>query len=57
MIYVLNLYVVFVLFAIVAGSFLVYHDSIWQLMGESKGYKTGCELSLNVSKNVFHEGE
>src|SRR5574341_524406 len=57
MIYVFKLYFVFTFFAVIVGSFLMYHDSIWQLMGGPKAYGTGCELSLNVSKNIFHEGD
>jgi len=57
MIYVLKLYFVFTFFAAIVGSFLMYHDSIWQLMAGPKAYGTGCELSLNVSKNIFREGD
>jgi hypothetical protein len=57
MISVRNLYVVFIFSEIIAGSFLMYHDSILQHIGESRAYGTGCELSLNVSKDVFREGD
>ncbi len=42
---------------IVASSFLLSHYSIWQLAGGSKAYGSGCELSLNVSKDTFQEGD
>lgn len=57
MICVRNLYIVFMFFAIIAGSFLLFHDSILQLTEDSRAYGTGCELSLNVSKDVFHKGD
>ena len=57
MIYVLKLYFAFTFFAVIVGSFLMYHDSIWQLMAGPQAYGAGCELSLNVSKNIFHEGD
>jgi hypothetical protein len=56
MIYVHRLYIVFI-YAIIAGSFLVFHDFVMQFITESKVYGSGCELSLNVSKDVFQEGD
>ena len=57
MIYILKLFCVFMFFAVIVGSFLMYYDSIWQPMVGPKAYGAGCELSLNVSKNIFHEGD
>ena len=55
MVYVRSTCVVLVFVVFVVSSFLLFYDSLRQL--GSNAFGTGCELSLNVSKNIFHEGD
>ncbi|GEM_PF-3053275 len=57
MICFLNPYIVYTIFAIGAGLFLLYDHSMLELMEGSNAFGAGCELSLNVSRNVFREGD
>ena len=57
MVNVFNLHTMFVSSGLVVASFLLSHVLASELAAEARTHGTACELSLNVSKKVFEEGD